>query len=44
MAAAAFGGRVVLSSLLADFAVCARQGRNSGSTDANRRWGTLGGL
>jgi hypothetical protein len=34
MAAAAFGGRVILSSLLADFAVCADQGRNSGSTGA----------
>jgi hypothetical protein len=34
MAAAAFGGRVILSSLLADFAVCAGQGRNSGSTGA----------
>jgi hypothetical protein len=33
MAAAAFGGRVILSSLLAGFAVCAGQGRNSGSTD-----------
>jgi hypothetical protein len=32
MAAAAFGGRVIISSLLADFAVCASQGRNSGST------------
>ncbi|KAF2844387.1 hypothetical protein T440DRAFT_473433 [Plenodomus tracheiphilus IPT5] len=28
------GGRVMLSSLLADFAVCASQGRNSNSTGA----------
>jgi hypothetical protein len=34
MAATAFGGRVTLSSLLADFAVCASQGRNNSSTDA----------
>jgi hypothetical protein len=48
MAAVAFGGRVILSSLLANFAVCASQGRNSGSTDAkpmpNRCGGTRDGL
>lgn len=32
LAGAAFGGRVILSSLLAEFAICANQGRNSSST------------
>jgi hypothetical protein len=32
LAAAAFGGRVILSSLLAEFAIFASQGRNNSST------------
>jgi hypothetical protein len=44
MAAAAFGGRVILSSLLADFAVCAGQAATAALQVPNRRWGTRGGL
>jgi hypothetical protein len=44
MAAAAFGGRVILSSLLANLVVGASQGRNSNSTGAIRRGGTRDGL
>lgn len=39
MAAAVFGGRVIVSSLLAEFAICASQGRNSCSTGAKTTQG-----